>query len=223
MVRGNHTYKIGGEWRNDPMIYKDVTSAPIYTFSSAETALPYLQSTNIGGGGIGLPYASFLLGLADSASISALGAPDNRKNSWGLYIQDTWKVSRNLTLDYGLRWDYQQAAYEMNYRNGMFGPTVPNPSAGGLLGGMVYEGYGPGRCNCRFTNTYPYALGPRLGVAYKINAKTVFRGGWGLVYGGTPTGGETAAQGVGWNSLSFAPVSFGQPGANLCHWLSLQS
>jgi len=215
LVRGNHTYKAGGEWRNDPMIYKDVTSAPTYSFSANETALPYLQTTNIGGGAIGLPYASFLLGLADSASISALSAPENRKNSWGFYVQDTWKVSRNLTLDYGLRWDYQQAAYEMNYRNGMFGPTVPNPSAGGLLGGMVYEGYGTGRCNCRFTNTYPYAFGPRLGVAYKINPKTVVRGGWGLVYGGTPTGGETVAQGVGWNSLSFSSTSFGNPGAVL--------
>ena len=102
----------------------------------------------------------------------------------------------------------------------MFGPTVSNPSAGGLLGGMVYEGYGAGRCNCKFTNTYPLAIGPRLGVAYKINAKTVFRGGWGLVYGGTPTGGETTAQGVGWNSLSFPSTSFGNPGAVLRTGLS---
>src|ERR1019366_10526338 len=56
--------------------------------------------------------------------------------------------------------------------------------------------------------------------AYKINAKTVLRAGWGLVYGGTPTGGETTAQGVGWNSLSFPSTSFGNPCAVLRTGLS---
>jgi hypothetical protein len=215
LIRGNHTFKTGGEWRNDPLIYKDLTAAPTYGFSPNQTALPYLQSATIGGGGIGLPYASFLLGLTNSASISAEAAPESRKNSWGLYLQDTWKITRKLTLDYGLRWDYQPAPHEINYRNGMFGPTIPNPSAGGLLGGMVYEGYGPGRCNCVFTTTYPYAVGPRLGIAYQIAPKTVLRGGWAIAYGGGAYGGESTAQGVGWNTLNFAPVSFGAQATTL--------
>src|ERR1039458_508916 len=81
-------------------------------------------------------------------------------------------------------------------------PRAMRTSAGGLLGGMVYEGYGAGRCNCKFTNTYPLAIGPRLGVAYKINAKTVFRGGWGLVYGGTPNCGGATAPRLGPDSQS---------------------
>ena len=116
----------------------------------------------IGGGGIGLPYTSFLLGLADSASVPSLPTPFYRKVSWGLYLQDTWKITRKLTLDYGLRWDLQHAPEEVHYRNSMFGPNTPNPSAGGLLGGQAYEGYGAGRCNCTFTGTYPYAIGPRI-------------------------------------------------------------
>ena len=215
LVRGSHTYKIGGEWRNDPMVYKDLRAAPSYSFSAAETGLPYLQATSVGGGAVGLPYASFLLGLVDNASVPSLAAPNNRKNSWGLYIQDTWKITRRLTLDYGLRWDLEQAPYEVNYRNGMFGPTIVNPTAGGRLGGMVYEGYGQGRCNCRFTDTYPYAIGPRLGLAYQINNKTVFRGGWAIEYGATPIGGESTAQGVGWNTINFTPPSFAEPAAVL--------
>ncbi len=89
---------------------------------------------------------------------------------------------------------------------------MPNPSAGGLLGATQYQGYGSNRCNCKFTKTYPYAWGPRLGVAYSLNPKTVLRGGWGLVYGSTPgiqylSG--TAIIGTGWNIINFTPTSFG--------------
>ena len=65
---------------------------------------------------------------------------------------------------FGLRWDLLDQGHEIWNRNSMFGPTIPNPSAGGLLGGMIYEGNGPGRCNCKFIPKYPYAIGPRLGV-----------------------------------------------------------
>jgi hypothetical protein len=197
------------------MVYKDLRAAPSFSFSAIETGLPYLQSTTIGGGAVGLPYASFLLGLVDSANVPSLAAPNNRKNSWGFYVQDTWKVTRRLSLDYGMRYDYEQAPHEVNYRNGMFGPTIVNPSAGGRLGGMVYEGYGPGRCNCKFTDTYALAIGPRLGVAYQIDNNTVFRGGWAIEYGATPIGGESGAQGVGWNSIDFSAPSFGTPAAVL--------
>ena len=211
LVRGNHSYKAGGQWRNDPWISKSMTGVASYGFSNTETALPYLQTTNIGGGSIGLPYASFLMGLVHSATIPAMNQPEYRKNSWGLYVQDTWKITRKLTLDYGLRWDYQQAPEEMNYRNSMFGPSIPNPSAGGLLGGMVYEGYGPGRCNCRFTSVYPFAVGPRLGIAYQIAPKSVLRAAWGIEYGNTPDGGNATGLGVGWNDLTWSSTSFGDP------------
>ena len=62
-IRGNHTYKAGAQWRKDPAINKNSIAAPSFSFTGNETALPYLQSTNIGGASIGLPYASFLLGL----------------------------------------------------------------------------------------------------------------------------------------------------------------
>jgi hypothetical protein len=215
LIRGNHSYKAGVQWRNDPLIFKDATGAPSYSFSANQTAQPYLQTTSISGGSIGLPYASFLLGMVNSASVSAMAAPHSRKNSTGLYVQDTWKVTPRITLDYGLRWDYQEAPHEVNYRNGMFGPTIPNPSAGGRPGGMVYEGYGPGRCNCRFTDTYPYAVGPRLGIAYRINPRTVLRAGYAIQYGNTPDGGESTALGVGWNTINFSSVSFGEPAAVL--------
>src|SRR6185369_8625572 len=64
--------------------------------------------------------------------------------------------------------------------------NTPNPNASGRLGTIIYEGFGPGQCNCRFQNNYPYAIGPRLGLAYQITPKTVLRLGGGIAYGSAP-------------------------------------
>ena len=50
------------------------------------------------------------------------------------------------------------------------------------MGAPIFES----TCGCSFVSNYPYAIGPRLGVAYQINPKTVFRGGWGIAYGFAP-------------------------------------
>ena len=84
-------------------------------------------------------------------------------------------------------------------------PTIVNENAGDLLGGTVYEGYGPGTCNCQFTSVYPYAIGPRLGVAYQFAPKMVVRAGWGIVYGNTPDGAGT---GAGWRRLEHPQLQF---------------
>jgi hypothetical protein len=218
-VHGNHTYKTGAEWRRD--LWTDVEqvgTTGVYNVLANETALPYLQTTTLGGGNIGFPYASFLLGAIDNATVKNEQDPQLRKAAVGLYLQDTWKVTRKLTLDYGARWDYQTAAREMDNRFAMFGPSVVNPSAGGLLGGTTYQGSGGGGCNCNFTTSYPLAIGPRFGIAYQLDSKTVLRGGWGFIYGTTATTGylsNTAISGVGWNQLSFSNGNYGTPAVQL--------
>ena len=221
LVSGNHTYKAGGEFRIDTWINQTTANTQAnWTFSNNETAIPYLGTANIGGGSVGYGYASFLLGLADSAYVSPPEAPQLRKNAWGVYVQDTWKVTRKLTLDYGLRWDLQDPYHEIHNRIGSFGPTVVNPSAGDLLGGLTYSGYGPGQCHCQLANTYPYAIGPRLGIAWQILPKTVLRGGWGLVYGTTPTSSYFSnAIGVGWNNYSISAPTFGTAAGTLTQGL----
>jgi hypothetical protein len=216
-IRGNHTFKAGGEWRLNSWTDRNSRgSQGILNFSTNETGLPYLQSTNIGGGTIGFPYASFLLGLVDTASVNAVQDPQWRKQAWALFVQDTWKITRKLTLDYGLRWDWQSEGHEIHYRTSMFGPTIPNPTTGNIPGALVYEGYGAGRCNCNFMQTYPYAIGPRLGFAYQIDSKTVLRGGWGISYGQVPTFfyiTNGALLGVGFNQAAYSSPSFGTAGA----------
>src|SRR6202040_2950838 len=107
------------------------------------------------------------------------------KQEWGAYVQDNWKVTRKLTLEYGLRYDFPTYQKEQYGRFGNFSATTPNPSAGGHPGAVIYEGSLPGRCNCSFAHNYPWAFGPRLAGAYQIDSKTVVRGGGGLIYNGT--------------------------------------
>ena len=123
----------------------------------------------------GFAYASFLLGLVNNVSIANPIDPRLGKKVFGAYVQDSWKVTRKLTVDYGLRYDYSTYLQEEHGRNPYFSPTTPNPALGGILGAVEFEGSGPGHCNCNLAKNYPWAFGPRLGVAYQITPKTVFR------------------------------------------------
>jgi hypothetical protein len=221
-VRGSHTVKFGAQYALDIWIDDNSRgSTGVFNFSANETGLPYLNTTNIGAGGIGSPFASFMLGQADSATVNPVEEPEWRRPSWALYLQDNWKITPKLTLDYGLRWDFQSEGHEINYRNDEFGPYTLNPSAGNLPGAVVFEGNGPGRCNCTFTTPYPYAIAPRIGLAWQAAPKTVVRAGWGLVYGQLSGLGYVTNQngagtvGIGWNVLTFNSPAFGTAGAVL--------
>ena len=183
-------------------------------FSPNQTGNPALQGLTLTGGNVGFRYASFLLGAVDNASVSNPADPQYRRKAWAFFAQDTWKLSRKLTLDYGLRYDLQPPMSELHDRMAMWAPNVVNPSAGGLLGGTLYAGEGSGRCNCTFGNTYPWALGPRIGVAYQIDSKTVIRSGFAVSYGQIANfqyiGGGNSL-GMGFNSLSFTNPAFTQP------------
>jgi hypothetical protein len=218
-ARGNHTYKTGFEWRNDIFYNMNMGSAHgNWNFAVQQSGLPSTQGQNLSGGNVGLPYASFLLGLANTATVSNYTEPNYYRHALSAFVQDTWRILPQLTLDYGLRWDYQQYPYEFKQRRSMFSPDIANPSAGGLKGGMIYEGTGSGACNCGFVESYPLGFGPRIGASYQLNPRTVIRGGWGITFaqtnGGESNGGGTLGAG-GWNTVSFQTAAFGEPGAIL--------
>jgi hypothetical protein len=215
LVRGNHSYKMGGEWKFENFTNKGTAGvAGTYNFAAAQTGLPALQGVQLQGGNVGYSYASFLLGSVSTASVSNPQDPQYRRPAWSAFAQDTWKYTRKLTLDYGVRYDYQPAMRELHNRQSMFSPSINNPSAGGRPGATLYAGYGQGRCNCKPGDTYPWAFGPRLGVAYQLNPKTVLRGGVALSYGQIANfqyiGGGNSL-GMGFNSLGFSNPTFGDP------------
>jgi hypothetical protein len=211
-IHGNHSYKFGAEWAIEAgSTYSLIGGVGTYTFASAATSYPV--SYNLNGGYIGNGYASFLLGLVDNATVGPVGGVGYRRMVWGFFAQDTWKATRKLTVDYGLRYDLQPPQEELHNRTASFDPTLPNPTVGGLPGAIEYEGYGPGRCNCNFTHTYPYAIGPRLGIAWQVIPKTVLRAGWGISYsrGANESEGSALSAGFGFNTLNFANPGAGKP------------
>ncbi|MEO5926421.1 MAG: TonB-dependent receptor [Bryobacteraceae bacterium] len=203
-VTGGHTIKVGADWRIEkfPNII-DANTNGTYTFGTNMTEQPSLQGITTNQGFDGFEFASFLLGGTSANSLNAPIALSNNKSQMALYVQDSWKVTRKLTLDYGLRWDYGTYAAEQYGRNGSIGLAIANPSASGRLGANQFEA----SCKCNFATNYPYAYGPRLGLAYQVDSKTVLRAGIGVVYNATSTASGSSSNSA---SSSALPTSSGQ-------------
>ncbi|HXP84873.1 MAG TPA: TonB-dependent receptor [Bryobacteraceae bacterium] len=181
-VRNNHTFKFGGEMMVDGyQMFNETYSMGWLTYGPNETGLPALNGVSLAST-VGFPYASFLLGAVDNGYSGVPAVTHMGAHSLSGFAQDSWKVTRKLTLDYGLRWDFSTYLKDGNGTYEIFSPSTPNPVAGGRLGAIIGEGYGGGRCNCQFAKNYPFAFGPRLGVAYQITPKTVLRVGAGVSY-----------------------------------------
>lgn len=203
-VKGNHTYKYGAEWRLERYPARNYSaSSGLYTFGSNSTQQTSLQGLTLSQGLTGFNFASFLMGDLTSVQITQPATSATHKTQIAFFAQDTWKLTRKLTLDYGLRYDFGQYAREDFGRSASFSPLLANASAAGHPGGYQYEA----TCGCQFAQNYKGGIGPRVGVAYQLNQKTVIRGGFGMVYTATalpPVGGLIAS-----NAFTSVP-GFGQ-------------
>ncbi len=126
----------------------------------------------------GYAAADFVLGLPQTFSTPG---PEvrNRVAAWrdGFFVQDKWQISRKLTLNYGIRYELPTVPYTINGR-----ATIINKQGTALVGGT------PG---FRFIDPSHNDWAPRLGFAYRINDKTVFRGGAGIYYNPNQTNSYT--------------------------------
>ena len=178
-VKGSHGIKFGVDYRWSQTNGADFFNGEgTFNFSTLETGLPGSSAVT------GNSFASFLLGAVDSASRNVLAyVPSNRYRYLGLYIQDDWKVARKLTLNYGLRYEIYTPRHEGHGNLASFSPTLPNPGAGNILGAIAYLGSGTGRTGLSsFANTDYLNFGPRIGLAYAINDKTVIHSGFGIYF-----------------------------------------
>ena len=179
-VHGNHIFKFGGELIIDGYPERSGWRANgAFGINNAETADPWqnLQPLNFTNPS-GFSYASFMLGLVDDIEISPNTQTKTGTHSLGFYAQDSWKVTKRLTVDYGLRYDFQTYLKEQYGRMPIASFTAINPTVG-LPGAEIYGA----TCHCDLSHNYPWAFGPRVGVAYQINTKTVLRAGAGITYG----------------------------------------
>ena len=202
-VKNNHTMKLGAEWLQNMYPTAVFTNtAGNYVFSgngwSAQSAL---QPVTLSQGTTGFGYAQFLMGNVTGVTLAVPAVYRTSKQQWSLFLQDTWKVTRKLTLDYGLRWDLGTYTREDHGRSGSLSLTLPNSSAGGHPGGLAFEA----TCKCDFARNYPYAVGPRIGFAYSYDNKTVLRGGVGVVYTATGVFGGSVT-----NSSNGGSPGFGE-------------
>ena len=180
-VKRNHSFKLGAEWRYEQYPSDQFTGTNgQYTFGGG-TVQPALQGFTTSQGSTGFPFADFLMGNVSLVGLLPCRDYSIRKIQVAMFVQDTWKLTRKLTLDYGIRWDYGTYGKEQYGRVANFDPNVLNPSAGNHPGGNIFEA----TCGCQFAQNYPFAVGPRFGFAYQIDRKTVFRGGFGVVYAPT--------------------------------------
>lgn len=201
-IKGKHEFKMGWDMRRLQTLGHDLaTTNGTYVFARNETSNPGATGTS------GNSFASFLLGLPDSASAAATPVQDGniRYQYYGFYFQDNWKVTPKLTLNLGLRYDIPINWYAPTM--GSVSLTTPNPAANNYPGAYVLPGSGPNRLGVtRFWPTDFSDLGPRAGFAYQVTPKTVVRGGFGIFYEATSNGGGGCTLGA---NGSFAQISDG--------------
>ncbi|MFZ0593925.1 MAG: carboxypeptidase-like regulatory domain-containing protein [Bryobacteraceae bacterium] len=195
---GSHYIKAGFEYRRSggPTLVSGLSQ---FTFNSSLTANTYNNpNTSL----YGDQFATLLLGALDSSSEMIGGpSPSPIDDFFGLYIGDDWKVSRNITLNLGLRYEYEPAWHDdaHNLSQGLdltqINPAIAAnppvmPSQATAIVGNNYWSYN-GLWN--FTsdshpgmwNPQQGMFQPRFGVAYRINDKTALRLGYALY--ATPT------------------------------------
>jgi hypothetical protein len=142
-------------------------------------------------GGVGDAFADLLLGRASAYSeTNTVAFNDNRRNAFEAYVDDSWKVSRRLTLNFGLRYSYFPPAHEPDNRFRVFIPTLYDPAKAVTVdsAGHVLRGAGD-RYNglvdpTNYWQTSKANFAPRFSFAYDLfgDGKTALRGGFGLFY-----------------------------------------
>ncbi len=201
-IRGNHSFKFGGDFRWLQTNGADqFLSQGKFEFNSLETALPSRPTT-------GNAFAGFLLGAVDRGSENVLAVvPGIRYRSLSAFAQDDWKVTRKLTLNLGIRYDLFLPRTERFGNLSGFDPTLPNPGAGNRPGAIAFLGNGTGRTGRNsFADTDYRNFGPRFGLAYAWNEKTVLRGGYGIFFApGNATAGLRQSQSFGFG-FNASPV-----------------
>jgi len=178
---GKHSIKAGFDYRSIDLSFTDFQSAPgAFTFTGNFTE----QTPNTpNGGASGSAIADLLLGLPTSGQIEESQRFYQYINYWGAYVQDEFRISKKLTLDIGLRYEYETGLKDANNNEVVgFNPTVASPLASivpGTVGGLEFAGTG-GRNETGQLSKAKFA--PRLGYSYALGQKTTIRGGIGVFY-----------------------------------------
>src|SRR5579859_6301930 len=162
---GKNSIKFGGD-----LHYNKVKNASYGNARGSITFLGGVVSPNPGPNGSS-PLEDFLAGAPFKSSVT-VGDPTLQLHNWayGMFFHDDYRATKNLTVNFGVRYEYSTVPQEANNRLGNFDPNI----------GMVQVGHGISS----LYNPYHKSFGPRAGFAWDVsgNGRTVLRGGGGLIY-----------------------------------------
>src|SRR5262249_45256298 len=100
------------------------------------------KTTSIPGVTSGSPIAGFLLGAVSTGTVDFRSVPAYypRQKFYALHVNDSWKITPKLTVNYGLRWDYFSPSREKHDHLSFIDPVGPNLAAGGRPGRLAFAG-----------------------------------------------------------------------------------
>ncbi len=158
-TRGQHALKFGGE------LHRDAFTGAAYGGSRGRIKF------GLGGQTLIQPIEDFFAGFSSHSSL-LVGDPTRHIHNWGFagFVQDDWRIAKNLTLNLGLRYELNTVIKEEHDLLGNFGPTVGLEQVGKQI-------------KSPFNGDHK-DFAPRLGFAWDVtgNGRTVVRGGFGLIY-----------------------------------------
>ncbi len=218
MVKGAHELRFGGEFRQaqlDEFYHRHATGA--FTFDGTRlaalinaklpgcTSTPQTAANCYTPDGYVAPLADFLAGYTSQASIQ-IGDPERQVfvNTFFLNAGDSWKVSHNLNVNYGVRYDYTGPLHNGMQNMSVFRPDLTSTNGLALQGNQIANLY----------QQYWKSISPRVGVNFQLNPKTVLRAGYGWYFDSPNLNpfldnrpGNSAPNGVEGNPAGPSPVS----------------
>lgn len=188
LIHGRHSLKTGGELRryHDNRLQPG-SAAGNYSFGRNWTQANPQQADALSG----VDFATFLLGIPTSGFVDRNMDPAYRYKYYVLFLQDDWKITPRLSLNLGIRWDYEapiRERYNRQVRGFAFDqPAAISATGLDLRGGLLYAG--SAGTDSQAFNRDLNNIQPRIGVAYQLTSKWVLRGGYGLYYLGQNAAG----------------------------------
>ena len=210
--KGSHAIKVGAEYRSVKFPFFQVPAPHgIISYSAAETAFPSGKSSSLGPSvqsSTGDAIASALLGQVDNSQISTANFISSQKVAWAGYAQDDWKVSRKLTVNIGLRYELLSPIGERFGRQANFdlqtmtlyipsGKQQDLPLPPNFAAAFPNVKVSRGQVSNYLVPWDKLDFGPRIGLAYQLDNKTVIRAGYGIFYGGEENQGGSPNRGEG--------------------------
>ena len=189
-IHGSHTMKFGFSFQAqnaNGFGQQDISGRADFSYQS--TGVPGGTNAALGGNA----FASMLLGDAILGRTETIRYVNQHYPYYGFYAQDDWRLTRKLTLNYGLRYEFTKPPTSGSDEYSDFDPTQPNPGADGYPGALMFAGFGEGRENKRSLVPGWYGgWGPRIGLAYAPDQKSTIRAAFGRSFSRV-----TAVQGSG--------------------------